>query len=95
MTYGICCLQEAYITPQTAQLWKHEWDGDFFYQPGTNNSGGLIILISKLFCCEEACEIKVNDRILGVSFILNNKKFVVYNIYAPASKDKKQTFQIS
>ena len=89
MSYGICCLQEAYITPQTAQIWKHEWDGDFFYQPGTNNSGGLIILISKLFCCEEACEIKVNDRILGVSFILNNKKFIVYNIYAPASKDKK------
>ena len=90
--YGICCLQEAYITNQSAQLWKHEWDGEFFYQPGTNKSGGLIILISKLFCCGDVCEIKINERILGVSFTHNNKNFVIYNIYAPAIKDQRINF---
>ena len=71
--YGICCLQEAYITSETALLWKGEWEGDFYYQPGTSNSGGLIILISKFFCCENKAEIKINNRILGISFVLNQK----------------------
>ena len=85
-------MQEAYITSETALLWKGEWEGDFYYQPGTSNSGGLIILISKFFCCENKAEIKINNRILGISFVLNQKQFIIYNIYAPASKEQRVGF---
>ena len=90
--YDICCLQETFITLKTANLWKSEWDGDFFYHPGTSNSGGLIILINNLFSCEGITKIEINERVLGVSFFLDKKSFVIYNIYAPASREQRVDF---
>ena len=90
--YDICCLQEAYITLKTVELWKSEWDGDFFYHPGTSNSGGLIILIKKSFSGVDITKIEVNERVLGISFILNHKKFMLYNVYAPATRDQRVDF---
>ena len=65
--YDICCIQEAYIVPDLAEVWMSEWPGQFFYYPGTSNSGGLIILINKHFHCAKIQTIEINDRILGIS----------------------------
>ena len=90
LKYNICCLQESYITNKTATLWGNEWAGShFFFQPGTNHSKGLIILINKSFVCNEVKEIKINERCLGISFIVDDKPYVIFNFYAPSVKEER------
>ena len=90
LKYNICCLQESYVTNKTATLWENEWAGShFFVQPGTNHSKGLIILINKSFVCNEVKEIKINERCLGISFIVDDKPYVIFNFYAPSVKEEQ------
>ena len=61
----------------------------FFFQPGTNHSKGLIILINKSFVCNEVKEIKINERCLGISFTFDDKPYVIFNFYAPSVKEER------
>ena len=90
--YSISCLQETFITDDTCSLWSSEWNGDFFYQSGSSHSKGLIILINKNFKVDNLNVIKINDRCLGITFSLLNKPFYIFNIYAPADKEKRVPF---
>ena len=92
LQFDICCLQECWVTHETAKIWQNEWSGRFFYHPGTSHSCGLIILLNKRFSAENVIELNINNRILGVNFTLHNKTFFIYNVYAPAAREEKQAF---
>ena len=92
LNYSICSLQEAYITEKNQQLWKQEWSGDFIHTNGTSNSNGLIILINKNLPYDNLKEIKINSRCLGISFTLEDKHFVIFNMYAPSAKEERTIF---
>ena len=60
--------------------------------PGPNHSKGQGILFGKGF---EASHIMVQtetDRILAISFVLNNEDFVLANIYSPNNEANKCSF---
>ena len=93
LSHSVCCLQETFITEKTVNLWRNEWAGsNFFFQPGTSNSKGLIILINKSFVCDELKEIKINDRCHGISFTADDKPYVIFNFYAPSAKEERMQF---
>ena len=91
--YDVCCLQESFITDSQSSLWKKEWDGPFFYCPGTNNSKGQIILVNKKLNLDSVPKIiHTEERIIALEMILEKKKFSIINIYAPNSKKEKPYF---
>ena len=59
---------------------------------GTSNSNGLIILINKKFSHDLHQVIYVNKRCMGIHFTYNNQKFVILNIYAPATTEDRINF---
>ena len=91
--YDVCCVQEAFFeSEKTVESWKLDWSGEILFQPGTTNSGGLLILINVNSNIKNISKIEVNERILGVSFLYSKKQFVIYNIYAPAAKEQRTPF---
>ena len=91
--YHIICLQETYINEKNHLEWKQEWKGDFVYVCGTPHSQGLIILINtKKFKPVNIKQININERVFGISFDLDNKQFIIFNVYAPAIKDERIPF---
>ena len=90
--FHIICLQETFILESDFEVWKKEWNSTIHYVPGTNHSKGQVILFGKGF---EASHIMVQtetDRILAVSFVLNNEDFVLVNIYGPNNEANKSSF---
>ena len=91
--YDICCLQESYITDSTSSLWKKEWEGPFFYIPGTNKSKGQIILLNKSLNLDSPPKIiHAEDRIIALELLIDSKTFSIINIYAPNCKKEKPYF---
>ena len=92
LKHDIICLQETYITAKNVELWKSEWEGDFFYCFGTSNSKGQIILINKRFSCEESSDLQIDDRCIGISFFASEKKFVIFNVYVPSVRGERVNY---
>ena len=90
--YDICCVQEAYIVPQVVELWRSEWNGHFFFVPGDNHSGGLMILFKERLNCTNVKEIVNEERILGLTFTYDDEDYTLYNIYAPSVKEQRSPF---
>ena len=90
--FSISCLQECYITNENCELWSREWNGDFFFQCGSNHSKGLIILVNNNIAITDLNEIIVNDRILGISFKISEQLIIIFNIYAPAQSEDRVPF---
>ena len=84
-------LQETYITNQKANTWKSDWNGLFFYTPGTNSSKGLITLIKNDFMKNTVVFYK-SERILGIKGTLDNEDYFFINVYGPNVKAERQNF---
>ena len=92
LKYSVSCLQETYITNETAPAWSAQWSGQFFYVPGTQHSKGLIVLINKTLNCENVNHFVINDRCHIVNFTLQNIKFSIVNFYVPSVKEERVQF---
>ena len=80
---NVTCLQECHILDKDVDLWKKEWGGEMFVLPGSEYSKGQIILISKKLNANQYIEEKFGDRILKLSFVLNDEKYSIVNVYGP------------
>ena len=88
---NVACLQECHILHKDVELWKKEWGGEMFVLPGSEHSKGQIILVSKKLNATQYAEEKFGDRILKLSFDLNDEKYSIVNVYGPNNDfDKKQ-----
>ena len=92
LKFGVSCLQETYITNETAPAWIAQWSGQFFYVPGTPKSKGLIVLINRTLNCENVNHYVINDRCHIVNLTTNNKKFSFVNFYVPSLKEEREQF---
>ena len=90
--FSISCLQESYVTNENAAVWSKEFEGEFFFESGTEHSKGLIILVNRKLQINDLHAIKINERCLGISFTSNSKLFYIFNVYAPAKKDERIPF---
>ena len=90
--YDIICIQEAHIKDKTADLWKRQWPGNFFYSPGSSHGKGLVILINKKFQGNSFTEIIKDTRLLGMKIQLDDKCFNIYNVYGPSVENERYSF---
>ena len=89
---NVTCLQECHILDKDIDLWKKEWGGEIFVLPGSEYSKGQIILISKKLNANQYVEEKFGDRILKLSFVLNDEKYSIVNVYGPNRDFDKEKF---
>ena len=89
---NVACLQECHIIENDIELWKKEWGGEMFVLPGSVHSKGQIILLSKKLNACEYVEEKFGDRILKLSFTLDEEKYSIVNIYGPNIEANKIKF---
>ena len=90
----VSCLQECHILDKDIELWEKEWGGEMFVLPGSEYSKGQIILVSKKLNANQYVEEKIGDRILKLSFVLNDEKFSIVNVYGPNNDFDKKKFLI-
>ena len=90
---GIALVQEAHCTKEIETLWKNEWGGDIVFSHGTSKSTGVMILIPDGF------DITINKtftdnagRIIILSVTIQDSKYLLYNVYAPNSKNEHNIF---
>ena len=81
----VSCLQECHILDKDIELWEKEWGGEMFVLPGSEYSKGQIILVSKKLNANQYVKEKFGDRILKLSFVLNEEKYSIVNVYGPNS----------
>ena len=89
---NVACLQECHILDTDIELWKKEWGGEMFVLPGSVHSKGQTILVSKKLNANQYAEEKFGDRILKVSFDLNDEKYSIINVYGPNNDSDKEDF---
>ena len=86
--FDFILLQETHSNHTDEKLWKCEWGGDIFHSHGTNHCNGVAILVKKSLKYEQtATYIDQTGRILLIEIKLNDKVFVIGNVYAP-TKDE-------
>ena len=85
----IACLQETYITDECVNKWEKEWGGNIFHSSGTQHSKGNIILIKKGADLKELKLCYKDDRIIGISFLHLDEKYVCLCVYAPNNTQGK------
>ena len=92
--YDIICLQETYITKETAPAWKLDWGGEFYYSEGSSKSKGQIILVNKRLEYESIEVTYQTERILALRLKLNNESepINIINVYGPAVINERRTF---
>ena len=78
----VCFLQETHSVLNLEKEWKFQWGGDIYFSHGTSNSTGCAIAFSKDFSVKIVNQSKDNDgRLLILEAIINNKKFLLINLY--------------
>ena len=92
---NICFLQEAYCCQKDIAMWEKEYNGTFYYSTGTNHSKGVLIGISNRL--DDISEVKKiysdeDGRILGVSIIVDEVKYNLWNVYAPNDESDRKAF---
>jgi len=90
---GIALLQEAHCTKEIETLWKSEWGGDIVFSHGASNSTGVMILFPSGF------DITINKtftdntgRFIILSVTIQDSKYLLYNVYAPNTKNEHKIF---
>jgi len=82
--YDIICLQETHSSPEHEMAWKQDWHGEVFFNHGTTNQRGVLIL------CKENLKFTINNcsrdddgRLLIIDISINDLNFCICNLYAP------------
>ena len=85
----IIVIQETHSTLASEATWKGAWDGPIYFNHGTSNARGTIILIKR----QAQHVVNVNHVILNngrahyIEFDIEGTKFCLANIYAPNNDD--------
>ena len=89
----VAFLQETYWTKEIESFVHSDWNGQSFFNHGTNHSKGVAILIRNGLDLEPVDIISKNDgRLIALRFIINEIQFLCVNIYAPARNTEKDRF---
>ena len=88
--YDVSFLQETYITNDKIDIWKNDWQGDIYYFPGTNNSKGIMTMISNNSCVSNCNIFFKSDRILGITCKLDGEEYYLINVYGASSQERKE-----
>ena len=89
----IILLQETHWTVDLDIQIKHEWDGEVFFNHGTNTARGVAILINpRLDCIVRQIKRDNHGRILNILLEMDDCTFNMVNIYAPRTDNERQTF---
>jgi len=79
---GIMMLQETHCVDSDLEEWSNELNCNVFLNSGTSNSRGTLIAFTKNLNARIIHKYKdENGRLQLISFDINNKKFLVINIY--------------
>ena len=85
----IIFLQETHSAVKTETQWKNEWGADIITSHGSSNARGVAILIKAGFDCSIQQQIlDPMGRYIIVKAVIQDKTYVLINIYAPNTKDK-------
>ena len=72
---------------------KHEWNGEAFFNHGTNTARGVAILIhSRLYYTVKQTRSDNEGRILNIVLDLDDHILNITNIYVPQTDSARQTF---
>ena len=90
---GVTFLQETHSTQSTENYWKHLWAGSSYFNHGSSNSRGVMILIGKYLDFElKEKIIDTEGRLLILSCLIQNEPFLLVNIYAPNTEREQIKF---
>ena len=90
--YDVSFLQETYITDIKSDLWKSQWQGDFFFSKGTNHSNGLITLIKNGSRFQNPYAFYSSERTLVVAGTIDDDLYFFVNVYGPVIGSEKEKF---
>ncbi len=86
---SISFLQETHCTKKDEKIWLDSWKGKIYFNHGTSQSAGVVILFPQNLDFE-LCEKKadLNGRLLITKSKIDNTTYVLCNIYAPTRQHK-------
>ena len=91
--YDIICLQETHITPELHIQVQNEWGYISHWNPGTNRSAGVAILINNKQDIEFIqWRNDNNGRIISLEIKLNYNIYQIINIYSPTTPQNRPQF---
>ncbi len=81
---SVIFLQETHSSPNIEKTWRNEWGADIKFSHYANNSRGVCILFpNNLDYSIEKCISDEDGRFLILSVNIDDKMFVLANVYAP------------
>ena len=86
--FSICLLQETHSGDGTHNLWTREWGTTSYFSGTKNNSEGVAILLNPNFSSTvKGYKEIIIGRLQAVELTINEKDFVILNIYGPNTDD--------
>ena len=86
--FSICLLQETHSGDGTHNLWTREWGTTSYFSGTKNNSEGVAILLNPNFSSTvKGYKEIIIGRLQAVELTINEKDFVILNIYGPNTED--------
>jgi exodeoxyribonuclease III len=91
--YDIICLQETHITPELHIQIQNEWGYISHWNPGTNWSAGVAILINnKQDIAFIQTKTDNSGRIISLEIKFNDNIYQIINIYSPTTSQNRPKF---
>lgn len=88
--YDIVCIQESHIIESVKNTWEIEWGGKLIASYGSSRSKGQLVLLNKYLKFENLVLLQPSsDRVLAISFCINNIDYKIINIYGPSEKNER------
>ena len=86
--FDIICIQETHCFKDDAFKWEREWKdiggGASFWKNNCSNAGGIAILLSNT---KDTRNVNItchdNGRIMLMTYLSEELRYVIFNIYAP------------
>ena len=87
----IILLQETHSSPYIENKWKKEWGSEMIFSHGSSKSKGVCILFPQTLEFEILETVKDTEgRLLIVKVKIENKIYIVVNVYAPTRDSKME-----
>lgn len=84
----IIYLQECHSTQDVEEKWRREWEGFIYFNHGTRNQKGVIILFREhLEICVHKIERDMDGRIIILDVEIKSRRFCLVNVYAPNNNE--------
>lgn len=87
---NIILLQETHSDKKSKKLWKSEWGSSIIFSHGTSNARGLAMLFKRTSKHKIVKTAKDDEgRVLVVEILVNDRQYIIANLYAPNSDTPK------